>query len=207
MKVPHMVTKEDLRAHFSQFGELTDVFLPLVPGTTQHKGIAFVSFVHTESLSRALGHAPHEVQGQALVVDVAIPRPMVPGGAPLPSSGAGVPIGGRLFITKVAPDVTVIDLRSYFGQFGQLADVYVPPGGKSIAFVSYVDPMSAQHVLATPTHQVKPNRVVVVDQAIDRPPMGSKAKGKGALPGGAALGGAAPGFNAPGVAAPRFTPY
>ncbi|CAK0806408.1 unnamed protein product, partial [Prorocentrum cordatum] len=46
-RVPQSVSKEDLRAYFSQFGELTDVYLPQPPGSTSHKGIAFVSFENT----------------------------------------------------------------------------------------------------------------------------------------------------------------
>jgi len=222
MRLPQSVTTDELRAHFSRFGDVTDVFLPQVPGSSQHKGIAFLSFTNPESLARALHHPAHELHGQAVTVDVAIPRsgpgggmlsaalvqPAVPSTAlgststqvgpqksvAAPSSspsaslsnaavpgvpGGGVPAGGRLFVTKVAPDVSVMDLRTYFGQFGQLADVYVPPGNKGIAFASYFDPASAQAVLKSSSHEVRPGRVVVVDQAFERPPMGSKGPGKG----------------------------
>ncbi|CAE7807841.1 unnamed protein product [Symbiodinium sp. CCMP2456] len=60
-----------------------------------------------------------------------------------------------------------MDLEAYFGQFGELADVYVH--GKGIAFVSLKDPMVAQQILQNKEHFVKPDVSVLVDQALDRP--------------------------------------
>jgi len=47
-RIAETLTKEDLQAYFQQFGELTDIFVPLKNPMNQyddsHKGIAFVSF-------------------------------------------------------------------------------------------------------------------------------------------------------------------
>lgn len=132
-----------------------------------------------------------------------------PPAASPPSSGTtGTPVPGRLFVTRVTPDMTKIDLQMYFQKFGALNDVFVPSGGKGIAFVSFRDPATAQDVLTTQQHEIKPGKAVLVDQAMDRPPLaGGGGGGKGqrsSFGHGAAWGGGGP---PPGVSSRRPTPY
>merc|ERR550532_1184957 len=89
----------------------------------------------------------------------------------------GTPVPGRLFVTRVTPDMTKVDLQLYFQQFGQLDDVYLPTGGKGIAFVSFRDSSVCQRVLQVQQHFVKPGKAVLVDQALDRPPLTGKGGG------------------------------
>lgn len=253
-KIPSIVGKDQLKDHFGQFGELTDVYLPAVPGSSNHKGIAFVSFGDPLALQLALQHSPHEIWGNTVVVDVAAPRgatsrpfqprpdqvqfaiacepqqvhdhqvvgyqppqQLVPAG---PSPGvaafaepvsstitlyspqdgvsatagfpvalaapgrAGTPVPGRLFVTRVTPDMSKGDLQNYFEQFGELLDVFVP-NAKGIAFVSFKDAAVAAGVLQAQTHFVKEGKAVLVDQALERPSLGDKGAGRS---GGAYLG-------------------
>jgi len=231
-KVSPALNQEHLREYFAQYGDLTDVYMPAVPGSTTHKGICFVAFADPMSCQGVLLNGPHEIQGFPVVVDVASAkgdskgkgkkgkadaRPSaaqafggghqaIPGGGhdagyaagfaagraaaaggPQPHHGGmgGVAVGtpgragdavpGRLFITRVNPEVTKMDLQAYFQQFGELQDVFVP-NGKGIAFVSFIDGTCAQRVLQNPQHEVKPGQTVVCDQAVDRP--GGKGGGK-----------------------------
>jgi len=253
-KVPPALQREHLREHFAQFGDLTDVYMPSVPGGGAHKGICFVSFSDPNALQFALQHPAHEVRGYPVVVDVAAPRGTVgPGaGAPRPQLSAapqpqlggqaygfstmpaavpaavpampmatpvqqvatgfsgtmgastavgnlggfaaggfgaaapapaptgqamGTPVPGRLFVTRVTPDMSKVDLQLYFQQFGELEDVYIPMNGKGIAFVSFRDAAVSQRVLQSQQHFVKPGKAVVVGQAKDRPPLGGKGGG------------------------------
>lgn len=232
-KIPPEATKEEVEALFSMFGQWTDVYLPPGSFPAGHKGICFISYSDPSAAQLAMQCGPHQLRGQELVVDIAAPReakgsgkavaPLavpVPAVQPLvmptPSWTAGypavqtwtsaqpvqqtllaplvqqvpqaqalaVPLGttvglkpGRLFLTKVSEDVTKEDLALYFQQYGQLQDVYVPPG-KSIAFVSFSDASTAAIVVQNAEHQVKPGRVVTVDLAYDRPPLEAKGKGK-----------------------------
>merc|ERR1719379_586426 len=80
----------------------------------------------------------------------------------------GNPVPGRLFVTRVTPDMTKADLEQYFRVFGELKDCYVPPGGKGIAFVSFLNPEDAQQCLNKGgQHEIKPGQPVLVDQALD----------------------------------------
>jgi len=213
-KVPPHLTKEHLAEHFAQFGDLSDCYMPAVPGNSGHKGIAFVSFVDPAAVSYVLQNIPHEVAGHQIVVDIAAPRVGVPGegggkgrggsggthqAVYLPAQQAqlqdapGEPVPGRIFCTRVPPDVTKVDLQMYFQQYGQLDDVFVPSGGKGIAFVSFAEPEIAEHALKVQQHTVMPGKIVLVEQAMERP----------ALDGGKGKGGKGGGFGA----RPRFAPY
>lgn len=256
-KIPPEATREEVETFFSQFGSWTDLYLPNGSFPAGHKGICFISYESPTSVQLALQAAPQAViRGQQLVLDVAAPRdpskggskglalapvltpttgylqgwpapqphtwaaaPLMPGvpglapsmpmmtgmhtlaayqpqvqpgyaAAPLPvvqtsiaptlsvAPGTGQQVPGRLFLTKVAQDVTKEDLTAYFQQFGELTDVFVPSGGKSIAFVSFAEASVSQVVLQKSQHEVKPGRSVNVDPAFDRPPMEAKGKGK-----------------------------
>merc|ERR1719491_409775 len=84
--------------------------------------------------------------------------------------GTGQQVPGRLFLTKVAQDITKEDLVAYFQQYGELSDVFVPSGGKFIAFVSFADPFITQTIVQSREHEVKVGRTVNVELAYDRPP-------------------------------------
>jgi len=203
--VPQTASQDDLANHFGQFGQIVDLYMPLLFGSGQHKGMAFVSYESPESVKVALAHPAHEVHGEAMAVDVCLSKGKgkgampgygaIAGGAfPAQQFGGQLQQGapqikpGRLFLTRVSQAITSEDLVAYFQQFGELEDVYVPPGGKSIAFVSFQDPSIAAAVLQAPTHEVKPGCSVNVDAAIDRPNGGYGGKG------GFASGGFAAGF-------------
>eukprot|EP00439_Symbiodinium_sp_Y106_P020319 s1890_g2.t1 len=177
-KVPQSLGQAELRAHFAQFGDLTDVYLPAPPGGGGHKGICFVSFADASGIQKAIAHGAHEVQGSPISVDIAAPR------APPPSTvTASVQSGCRVFLTKVTADVTRADLQAHFCRFGELSDCYVPPGNKGIAFVSFKDPSTASSVVAHQQHEVKPGLVLIAAPAFDRPQQGSKGGGKGGFGG------------------------
>ncbi|CAE8734320.1 unnamed protein product [Polarella glacialis] len=226
-KIAPQLTKDRLSSYFGQFGELTDVYMPAVPGSSSHKGICFVSYADATVMLLVMQQPSHEIDGLPVVVDVAAPRGAQAGGkggppphqkggyggyAPAPQQpspgnpGGGTPVPGRLFLTKVPPDVTKDDLQLYFQQFGQLEDVYVPGNGKGIAFVSFSDPAMTTRVLQSAQHIVKPGSAVTVDQAINRPALGGKGgKSSKGPPGGGFGGGGKGGYcGPPGYAQPGY---
>lgn len=174
------VTKEELWAYFGQFGDITDVYLPMNPGSRAHKGISFVSFSSTEAIRKVVDAGPHALAGCPVHVDVAVPRAPAPG-----TVSEQVAAGTRLFLTKVTPEISRLDLQQYFCQFGELTDCYIPPGNKGIAFLSYSSAACAQIVLQNATHEVRTGCHVLVSQAFDRQ---CKGGGKGVLPVPAAAG-------------------
>lgn len=228
-KIPQDTTQDDVQAYFAQFGDWTDVYMPKGNFTAGHKGVCFISYTNPMSVTQVLQTQPHTIGGQVVVVDVAAPRKgdgkgsidagigkgIVPALLPAfqqahgfaaqpaptqaaflqqqpaaltfapPAARSGPQVPGRLFLTKVAPTVSTEDLRSYFQQFGALNDVFIPSGGKCIAFVGYDDSTIASAVACMGSHEVSPGVFVNADVAVDRPALGSKGQGK----------------------APRFSPY
>merc|ERR550514_6147 len=73
------------------------------------------------------------------------------GGGLVGSIGGGIP--GRCFVTGVPADFTATDFQLYFQQYGDIADVFVPSGGKGIAYVSFADPQVAQSVIEQREHR------------------------------------------------------
>lgn len=88
-----------------------------------------------------------------------------------PVQGGVVP--GRLFLTGMTPGLTKEDLTLYFAQYGDLADVYIPPG-KNIGFVGFIEPSVAEVVQQVHTHVVKDGYSVNVEAAVERSPMPGK---------------------------------
>ncbi|CAL1142557.1 unnamed protein product, partial [Cladocopium goreaui] len=80
----------------------------------------------------------------------------------------------RLFVTKIAPQITQQDVEAHFQQFGSTTDVYLPfipgrPGHKGFAFVSFSGEESVQAALANAPHYIN-GAEVVVDIATARQP-------------------------------------
>lgn len=73
--LPYAVGEEDLRQLFSDHGEIVDLRLILDRATGRSKGIAFVEFNTEEEAQKAIDALNgHEIDGRALVVNVARPR-------------------------------------------------------------------------------------------------------------------------------------
>jgi RNA recognition motif-containing protein len=182
--VPLEATKDDLAAHFNQFGVTSDVYLPLQYGTSQHKGICYVTFENAESVQHILADPGHQIHGQQLAVDLCLTKDKGGGksGKVMPGT---VATGDRLFITKVPPESTQEEIETLFSKYGQWTDLYLPaghfPGGhKGICFISYTDPTSAQLAISCGPHQLR-GQDIVVELAT---PRDAKGGGKGDAKGG-----------------------
>jgi len=94
----------------------------------------------------------------------------------------------RVFLSKVSPAITELDLRGYFASFGTLKDSWIPSGGsKGIAFLTYEQPEHAMAVVVQKKHYVKPeHEPLIAGEATERP--GGIKGGKGAKGGEKGLG-------------------
>jgi RNA recognition motif-containing protein len=152
-KIPPSLGDEQLREYFGAFGELSDCYMPRVPGRGGHKGICFVTYVNPKEGEQILASPTHVVAGEEVAVDRAVPReekgagkgsafaapnfpPNFASAAQGFAQGKGRPTGPpagvvddetrRLFITKVSEKLNVDNLREYFEAYGEIDDVYVP---------------------------------------------------------------------------------
>lgn len=167
--VPAAAAQEHVAAHFAQFGTTQDVYLPMLFGTSKHKGIAYISFEQPEAREAALKFQGHAILGQQVTVQVCLAKGQ---GKAAPLPGTSATIGDRLFISGIGQDTTQEEVQAYFAQFGDWSDFFMPKGSytaghKGICFISFSNPVSARQVMESAPHIVGGTQVVV-DMAVAR---------------------------------------
>lgn len=200
-KIPLDVPEEAVRDYFEGQGQVTDFYMPPHISGRGHKGIAFISFAQEMERDDILRNADaHVINGCNVVVDMARPKGKGKGEkGPFFTTEMNEQTH-RIFVTRVADELTKEDLEQYFGQFGELDDLFVPlrnpcnPSDqthKGIAFVSFKDKDSYDEVLSRDQYEIKPDCFIVVDKAVGkesqqksqrddyRPSGFGKGKGKG----------------------------
>jgi RNA recognition motif-containing protein len=154
---PHL-TQEQVMQYFSNFGEMSDFFMPKA-GEKKHKGIAFVTYMNPNVAQGVLSR--RNVLGDSeLVIEAAIERGPAPsGGGPLPDPVTATPDESgkyKLFISNVSYDVTPQMLADGFSRFGLVEDVYIPKHAqtgrsKGVAYVTFGDRVSTLKALKAPS--------------------------------------------------------
>ncbi|KAA6419231.1 MAG: hypothetical protein FRX49_10755 [Trebouxia sp. A1-2] len=156
LNVGYVLSEKQLRAHFAQFGLVSDTYLPKHT-SGRNKGFGFVTFDSAQALDRALLTPAHVIDGVTVQVKRAGPRPpeanrVVPQPADTSAGSANQqqPFGRgpRLYVGGVADAVKEEAIRHHFARWGTVADVYFPGkrGHKRVnyCFVTFEDWKSAQ---------------------------------------------------------------
>lgn len=73
--VPYATTEEELKAHFSQAGEVVSVFMPIDRETGKKRGFAFVELATEDDMNKAVDMFNQtEFGGRTISVSSARPR-------------------------------------------------------------------------------------------------------------------------------------
>ena len=81
--IPYRMTVDELRATFTQAGEVTDVFIPMDRMTGRPRGFAFVEMATQEGADKAIQmFHDQEVGGRRIAVNIARPLEERPARAP-----------------------------------------------------------------------------------------------------------------------------
>jgi RNA recognition motif-containing protein len=89
--LPFSASELDVREHFSQYGDVSDVYLPMDRESGRPRGFAFVTMGSTEGMTAAINGANgQDFQGRNLTVNEARPKEERAGGG-----GGGYGGGGR----------------------------------------------------------------------------------------------------------------
>ena|SRR3989344_2819043 len=72
--LPWAITNENLKELFSQYGEITEAIVINDRETGRSKGFGFVTFANANDAQKALEMSGKEVDGKAIIVNVAKPR-------------------------------------------------------------------------------------------------------------------------------------
>ena len=108
-------TKEDdLREHFSSFGEIEEVEFPVTKNTRKCKGFAFITFCDEYDATRALGHL-HQFKGRVLIVEYA--------SCNLPAESYNKNV---ICVKNIPTDITREQVIAHFSAFGEVLNVDFP---------------------------------------------------------------------------------
>ncbi|MEK7597300.1 MAG: RNA-binding protein [Patescibacteria group bacterium] len=72
--LPWSINNDSLKELFTQYGEVTEAVIIMDRETQKSKGFGFVTFSTPESAQKALEMSGKEVDGRAIVVNIAKPR-------------------------------------------------------------------------------------------------------------------------------------
>jgi RNA recognition motif-containing protein len=118
-QLPGDVTEQELNEHFSQHGEITDIF---IPNSSKPRKIAFVTYANNKSLYAALAETNVTIRGMEVALTKALPKGSAP--PPYGMSQAAPVQSTRLFLNGIPSKTSADDIREYFSEFGTITDVF-----------------------------------------------------------------------------------
>ncbi|CAM0955056.1 unnamed protein product [Alopecurus aequalis] len=168
----------ELRRHFGSYGDVADIFIPTCRRTGGPRCCAFVQFSRPSDAGRALADPRHVLNGREVCIAMARPRrleepsvvqPKLPNTSMLAAMrwhGPKYHINGRLYIDDMAPGTRDVDLRTHFGRYGDVADIFIPTyrlngQPRCCAFVQFSSPGDGGRALADRPHVINGQEVYI----------------------------------------------
>ncbi|XP_016426521.1 heterogeneous nuclear ribonucleoprotein A1-like isoform X2 [Sinocyclocheilus rhinocerous] len=145
-------TDESLRAHFEQWGTLTDCVVMRDPNTKRSRGFGFVTYSSVNEVDAAMDARPHKVDGRAVEPKRAVSR------EDSCKAGAHSTVK-KMFVGGIKEDTDEEHLREYFGQFGKIDEVNIMTEKNSdkrrgFAFVTFDDHDAVDRIVIQKYHTV-----------------------------------------------------
>jgi len=140
--ISYDTTAENLIEQFSQYGEVSNVYVPMDRYSGQPRGFAFLA-LEKDGAEKAIAECDGmELGGRSIEVKVSLPR------------GAKAPIRKnetKLYIGNISFDTESETLRELFEDYGPIVDLYVPldqntSRPRGFAFVT-LEPENAQRAI------------------------------------------------------------
>uniref|UniRef100_A0A9J8B590 Heterogeneous nuclear ribonucleoprotein A1a n=1 Tax=Cyprinus carpio carpio TaxID=630221 RepID=A0A9J8B590_CYPCA len=145
-------TDESLRAHFEQWGTLTDCVVMRDPNTKRSRGFGFVTYSSVNEVDAAMDARPHKVDGRAVEPKRAVSRE----DSSKPGAHSTVK---KMFVGGIKEDTDEEHLREYFGQFGKIDEVNIMTEKNSdkrrgFAFITFDDHDAVDRIVIQKYHTV-----------------------------------------------------
>ncbi|XP_056323789.1 heterogeneous nuclear ribonucleoprotein A1a isoform X2 [Danio aesculapii] len=145
-------TDESLRAHFEQWGTLTDCVVMRDPNTKRSRGFGFVTYSSVGEVDAAMDARPHKVDGRAVEPKRAVSRE----DSSKPGAHSTVK---KMFVGGIKEDTDEEHLREYFGQFGKIDEVNIMTEKNSdkrrgFAFITFDDHDAVDRIVIQKYHTV-----------------------------------------------------
>ncbi|CAL5324652.1 unnamed protein product [Camellia sinensis] len=130
--IPWDIDTDGLKDYMSKFGELEDCIVMKERSSGRSRGFGYVTFASVEDAKNALS-SEHVIGNRMLEVKVATPKEEMKA----PSKKVT-----RIFVARIPPSVTEAAFRSYFEQYGDITDLYMPKdpstkGHRGIGFITF----------------------------------------------------------------------
>jgi len=150
---------EDLKKHFSPYGEIEDIFLLTDRKTKCSKGYGFLTFTSMEAVDKVQRARPHIVKGQEIITRRALSHQNA-------SNPGFTKKAWKIFVSNLAESSDETDLIATFKNFGTIklaTVVYDQATGKSrrFGFVEFEDYDAVDKIILLETHHVKGKHVLV----------------------------------------------
>ncbi|KAL4655567.1 heterogeneous nuclear ribonucleoprotein A1 isoform X1 [Arapaima gigas] len=145
-------TDESLRAHFEQWGVLTDCVVMRDPNTKRSRGFGFVTYSSVKEVDAAMAARPHKVDGRVVEPKRAVSR------EDSCRPGAHMTVK-KIFVGGIKEDTEEHHLRDYFDQFGKIEVIEIMTdraSGKKrgFAFITFDDHDSVDRIVIQKYHTV-----------------------------------------------------
>jgi len=170
--LPWKISESELKEYFEQFGEVAMTQIKR-DSAGKSKGYGFIKFKDYDIQQKVVAQR-HNIDGRWC--DVRIPN----------SKGGDSEVSKKIFVGRVAEEVTKQDLKDYFSQFGEVTDVFVPKPHRAFAFVTFADAYVAQQLQAEGEDHLIKNCSVSISNATQKNREQPGARNQ--------MGGNAPGF-------------
>ncbi|XP_066993461.1 heterogeneous nuclear ribonucleoprotein D0 [Anabrus simplex] len=113
------ISDDDIRNFFSQFGTVVDVQSPFDKVKNQRKGFCFITFDSKDTVYKLLKNPKQYINGKWVDLRKAVNNPEAAGG------GGGLQ-GEKIFVGGITPDISDLDIKNFFSQFGTVVEVQSP---------------------------------------------------------------------------------
>ncbi|XP_055626144.1 RNA-binding protein squid-like isoform X2 [Toxorhynchites rutilus septentrionalis] len=141
-------TEKELKEHFEQYGEIENINVKTDPNTGRSRGFAFIVYKSTESIEKVFAAGDHVINDKKVDPKKAKARQ------------------GKIFVGGLAPEISDEEIKTFFGQFGSIAEVEMPfdkqrNQRKNFCFITFESEQDANEVLRTPKQTISGKEVDV----------------------------------------------
>uniref|UniRef100_A0A671YED0 Heterogeneous nuclear ribonucleoprotein A3 n=1 Tax=Sparus aurata TaxID=8175 RepID=A0A671YED0_SPAAU len=145
-------TEESLRAHFEQWGTLTDCVVMRDPNSKRSRGFGFVTYSSVREVDEAMKARPHKVDGRVVEPKRAVSR------EDSNKPGAHLTVK-KIFVGGIKEDTEEYHIREHFEKYGKIECIDImeerSTGKKrGFAFVSFDDHDTVDKIVAQKYHTI-----------------------------------------------------
>ncbi|MCI4378514.1 hypothetical protein PDJAM_G00213610 [Pangasius djambal] len=145
-------TEDSLRAHFEQWGKLTDCVVMRDPGNKRSRGFGFVTYSCVGEVDAAMAARPHKVDGRVVEPKRAVSR------EDSNKPGAHLTVK-KIFVGGIKEDTEEYHIREYFERYGKIESIDImeerSTGKKrGFCFVTFDDHDTVDKIVAQKYHTI-----------------------------------------------------